>query len=229
MFLKVLILYLRIKKYSLNTYTMSKKISVSNRINITLALLAVFLLVLGTNRVDKLHFDTVQNALTTVYKDRVMAQDYLFKMSNIVYEKKLNLSTYPETSAEVSTNFKDILALYYKTELTAKESKFINEVKNLYQDYEAQEQAYKKFKAKNASAVPSAAIIQTLDNLQLNLSELSQIQVTESRKMTGLAQKSLDSNNMLANMEIWFLLIVGIAAQFAIFYNVIKFNKKVKA
>lgn len=208
---------------------MSEKISVSNRINITLALLAVFLLVLGTNRVDKLHFDTVQNALTTVYKDRVVAQDYLFKMSNIIHEKKLNLSTYPESSAEVSTNFKDILALYYKTELTPKESKFINEVKNLYQEYETQEQAFKKSKAKHASAVPSAAIIQTLDNLQLNLSELSQIQVTESRKMTGLAQKSLDSNNMLANLEIWFLLIVGIAAQFAIFYNVIKFNKKVKA
>ena len=55
--------------------------SLYNRINIGLALSIVFLLVFATNRLDKRHFETVQNTVISLHTDRVIAQDLIYKMN----------------------------------------------------------------------------------------------------------------------------------------------------
>mgnify|MGYP004274397311 FL=1 len=65
-----------------------------------------------------------------------------------------------------------------------------------------------------------------LNALQQNLLELSEIQVQESRRLTREAQKSLDVNDLLANLEIFFLIVIGIALQVLIFYKSKKLAKK---
>ena len=46
----------------------------------------------------------------------------------------------------------------------------------------------------------------TLNRLQEYLSDLSEIQITESRSLTKSAQKSLDVSEFMANLEIFFLM-----------------------
>ncbi len=65
-----------------------------------------------------------------------------------------------------------------------------------------------------------------LTALQQNLLELSEIQVRESRRLTRESQKSLDVSNLLANLEIFFLIVIGIALQVLIFYKSKKLAKQ---
>lgn len=60
-------------------------------------------------------------------------------------------------------------------------------------------------------------ISKTLETMQANLLDLSEIQITESRDLTQNAQKSLDMSDLLSSLEIGFLIIIGIAIQFILF------------
>lgn len=194
---------------------MSKKIATSNRINIGFALLVVFLLVLATNRIDKRHFETVQNTLSTVYKDRVVAQDYVYQMNNIMYKKRLQLidSSAVNNHDNLNKEFTTLIDVFATTELTRNELKTFNTLKHNFESLKTSESnANPKKRVENIEAIKT-----DLDNLAL-------IQVSESKARIGVAQKSLDTNNLMSTLEIIFLILIGIIVQFAFFYRVKKSN-----
>lgn len=70
---------------------MMKNITIYNRIHLGLALTIVLLLVFATNRIDKKHFNTVQNVVTSINTDRVVPQYFIYRMTTIVYQKHLEI------------------------------------------------------------------------------------------------------------------------------------------
>jgi len=193
---------------------MSKKISISNRVNIGLALTIVFLLVYATNRVDKKHFETVQNALTSLHNNRVIAQEYVYKMRGIIHKKRIILidSTSKENKTDLNKQFDNLINNFATTELTIKEAKTFN---NLKEDFEK----LKKIEQKNLNNNSENIFLNTLES---DLNNLSIIQSSESKNLISLAQKSLDRNTFISNLEIGFLILIGIILQFTIFYRVKK-------
>lgn len=203
---------------------MSNKLTTTNRINITLALLAVFLLVLGTNRLDNQHFNTVQDALKTIYKDRVVAQDYLFQMNTIVHEKRMLYLSNNNIVVNPSLNedFSELTTLFNKTKLTSKEAYTLRILIEDIDKYRQQEKQFNKILLANPAAKPSQKFFETINELEKSIIKLSEIQVRETKRTIDLAQKSLDNTSMLATIEVWFLVIVGIAIQFVVFYRTSK-------
>jgi hypothetical protein len=65
-------------------------------------------------------------------------------------------------------------------------------------------------------------VIENLKIIKEDLITLSKIQTSESKQLTSLAQKSLDTNNLMSNFEIGFILLIGLLLQFTIFYRVKK-------
>ena len=61
-----------------------------------------------------------------------------------------------------------------------------------------------------------------INNLEKSIIKLSKIRVRETKRTIDLAQKSPDSTRMLAIIEIWFLVIIGITIQFIVFYRTSK-------
>lgn len=196
---------------------MSKKINFANRVNIGFSLAIVFLLVFATNRVDKKHFETVQNALTSLHNDRVIAQEYVYKMSGIVHQKRLILvdSTSTNNKLELNKEFETLIDAFATTKLTPNESKTF---KSLREDFE-------KLKSAEQKNVKNNSERKLLNTLESDLNNLSLIQSSESKNLISLAQKSLDSNTLMSNLEIGFLIIIGIILQFTIFYRVKKSDK----
>ncbi|WP_178989298.1 MCP four helix bundle domain-containing protein [Winogradskyella schleiferi] len=208
---------------------MSKKKTISSQLNIVLVLLAVFLLIYGTNRIDKRHFETAQNAINSVYKDRVLAQDYIYKMNNLIHKKQSQLIE-DSRAINLSTN-KDIetlIALFSETELTRNELNTFNSFRTGFEKLKSKEARFnKKIKAqlnnehtdkvndKNPFEEDLAALQKDLDNLAL-------IQVSESKSVMTIAQKSLNSNQLLSTMEIYALLVVGIIILAVTFYRIEK-------
>lgn len=200
---------------------MFNSISISRRIHLIIGLLAVFLLVLGTNRIDVHHFDTAQNALTSVYNDRVLAQDYVYKMSNQVHMQQMAFSN-RSTTADVANSCKELqtlMDLFASTKLTRNETKVFKRMQTSFDKISKHEKLYLRNNrsSNNNKVLDYTPVLNDLSEFQSELNNLALIQVSESKNILEAAQKSLDTNRLLSNLEIWFLLIIGIVVQFLIF------------
>ena len=192
---------------------MSKKITVANRINIGLGLTMVFLLVLATNRIDKKHFDVVQNSITTLHKDRILAQDYVYKMNGIIYEKRLILADSNSTNIKKGLNkqFKTLIEVFSTTKLTINESK---NFESLLENFERLQ------KAETSNNKSSEIELDYLKAIKTDLDNLAMIQISESKNIIGLTQKSLNNKNLISKLEIGFLIWLVILFKIFIFYRV---------
>lgn len=186
--------------------------SVYNKINITVALLIVFILVLATNRIDKRHFDTAQSTLIAVHDDRVVAQDYLFKMVNSINQQQLDLVTNsnPANYSILNSEIRELIELYATTKLTSKEAKIYNRLQGDFSDLEKL----------NNTVDQQKQITRALNTLKADVDQLALLQVTESRQLTNMAQKSLDMNSLLSKIELVFLVIIVLFIQFIVFHKV---------
>ncbi|WP_435416428.1 hypothetical protein [Polaribacter aestuariivivens] len=200
---------------------MLTKLNTTNRINIGLSLAIVFLLVLATNRIDKRHFETVQNTLNTIHNDRILAQDYVYKMSGILHQKRILLldSTAIEKEIVLNTQFETLIDVFAKTKLTTNESKKFKSLQKNFNELNKIEQS-------NFNSGNYKNVTKYLDALETDLNNLALIQVSESKNLISIAQKSLDNNKFISNLEIGFLILVGFIVQFVIFYRVKKQKNK---
>ena len=182
---------------------MSRKISISKRINAILALLIVFLLVLATNRIDQRNFDVARECVTEVYKDRVLVQGYIFSISNVITNKKLSLkdSNSQNFNPKENERIDQLLDNFEATKLTISEGNHLKNSTDLKEKKDT-----------------------TLKEMSASLIDLSKIQISASKDLTHSAQKSLEVSELLSNLEIIFLIITGIAIQFILFYRVRKTN-----
>ncbi|MGO4912637.1 hypothetical protein [Leeuwenhoekiella sp. W20_SRS_FM14] len=201
---------------------MFKKISISKRVNAILALSIVFLLVLATNRIDRKHFEVAQNSVKEVYNDRVVVQDYIFSISNALFYKRLALkdSLVKLQRLKENENIRTLLLNFKETKLTVAEARNLDKLQANFDRLIQLESQYSQ--PVKDTVVLKGKISQTLEAMQVNLKELSEIQIRESRDLTFNAQKSLDFSELLSNLEILFLIITGIAIQFILFYRVKK-------
>ena len=205
---------------------MAKSLNTARRINTILALAVVFLLVLATNRIDQYHFKTAQTNMNEVFEDRVLVQDYIFSISRELHTRQLKLyDTVPQTTnsgSEQTESVSQILSKFEATKLTPAEYNLLKQFKSDFNTLEGLD--------RNPSTQTDVQLRKRksdqLAALQQNLLELSEIQVRESRRLTRESQKSLDVSNLLANLEIFFLIVIGIALQVLIFYKSKKLAKQ---
>lgn len=118
--------------------------SIKSKLLASVVLFALCLLVLLSNYLDRIHTRNVKNAIATLYEDRLIAEDYILKMTINVYQirETLNseLSDVSKANAVIKpvTEFNDWYAAYIKTKLTANEKAIAIELmsyfKNLEQD-----------------------------------------------------------------------------------------------
>ncbi|MCM5664090.1 MCP four helix bundle domain-containing protein [Galbibacter mesophilus] len=199
----------------------SKKKNKSNyKVNLAFILVTVILLILATNLIDKNHFTTAQDALKSVYEDRLIAQNYLYKINDIVYQKERKLLYDAGNSVKPGneSSLEGLLDKYGKTKLTTSERRKFESLQENLSKLAVLEKDFEK--GKEVSEMQTKDVLQ---NIKTDLNGLSEIQLKEGKNRTQFAQKSLNTTNMLSNLELGFLIIIGVIAQFIIFFKV---NKK---
>jgi hypothetical protein len=185
------------------------KISTSQRIKTGLALALVFILVLATNRIDKHHFETAQFSMRSILNDRLQAKGYLFEMKDIMHQEHLEqLDSVRHPFKSSGSRIDELLALYQSTRLTQNEKGEFQNLKKHLQNYETQ-------KGNATFALREKELIR----IQEIISALADIQLVEGRVLAEQAQKSLDANSFLSNIETVILVVTGLIVQFLIFYQ----------
>ncbi|KPM31999.1 Hypothetical protein I595_1646 [Croceitalea dokdonensis DOKDO 023] len=178
-----------------------------------------FLLVLGSNRLDQKHFSTVQNTVNSVYKDRVVVQDIIYRINNLFHKKELRFIRNGNFTDMVKENkeIDELLLNFGGTKLTQNESRLLT---TLNQQFSKIQELEGKVANPTADFEADLGIvgIKTLKEMQKNLDALAAIQLSESEQLTELSNKSLGMNIMLSKLEVGFLILFGAAMIFMIFY-----------
>lgn len=60
-----------------------------NKAKWILGILMIFILIIATNLIDRNNFLRIKDSLDTIYEDRLIVKDLIFKMSKSVQEKEL--------------------------------------------------------------------------------------------------------------------------------------------
>lgn len=200
---------------------MFTKLSMAQRLQIGLIMAIAFLLVLGSNRLDQRHFSTIQNTVNSVYKDRVVVQDYIHQLNKILHGKVIRTlqQNIPVNSTSENERIDQLLADFKATELTSRESKLLRELIAQFENIEDLENRLVN-SPKGWLEPESDQLLETYTIMVGKLDGLAEIQLEESGKLTDISKKSLGINILLSKLEVGFLIIIGIAMVALIFYPI---------
>jgi len=191
------------------------KRTIKQRIHTGFVLAAAFLLVLASNRLNNRNFSTVEHGVDSVFKDRLVVQEYIYTLNNLFHKKELYLANNTEDKKAIPKypEIKDILADFEKTHLTQDESLFLTSLKENYTELKTLEANYGK------DVASKRELVSVLGSISGNLDELAEVQLSEGRQMTQRSKRSLGMNQLLSTIEIVFLVIIGILFLVIVFHR----------
>jgi hypothetical protein len=186
---------------------MSGKPFLTFKTKIAIALILVLFLIFAKSLVDKSNVDELEASFVTVYEDRLVVQDYIFNITELLFRMRLlvanteSLDQYLGVKNQVIDYHEQILAIisnFEKTYLTPKEEEYLTdfkylvseklEIQSYFTDLETSQKNYQN------SVVRFNSDFERVFN---DLKELSKIQLREGEKLTKLSYK------IKARSDIW--------------------------
>ncbi len=186
--------------------------SIKNKLIASLALLILCLLVLISNYNDRKHTREVKETINTMYKDRLMAESYIMNLTVYMYALKeaytleqntglKNALVQKEIFNKIDTTFK----LYDQTVFTKNESiKY-----QFYVDYIT--------KLQTDTNISTTQKMEVLGNALSVLSELSSIQLDESKRIMKKTEQLYESGKLTSDFALAVIVILLIVLQALVF------------
>lgn len=180
------------------------------RVKFGMVLGVSFLLILIANLIDYKYISSVRHNVNSVYKDRVVAQDYIYRLSNLFHQKQLSMGEESSDLRLVQQNdsIHQLLLNFSKTELTRSEASFFFDLQNNYMELVSLENML--------SGQPKEPILEIrqdmrreLREIRKNLDNLEGVQFREGGQMTQRSNQSLGMNAFLSKLELAFLIVNG--------------------
>lgn len=187
-------------------------------------LLAIVLLgVFMKNVIDRNNVSELGDSFSSVFKDRLLVESYIYKLSDHLYQKQLLIDQCSVQDdrdqirlkiAQHNAAIKGLIQEYEKTKLTNQESFFFDSLKKNIHELIVLEDLY--LKSENASlAAPS--LDHQFTTATSNLDQLSSIQIAEGKTMTDQSKKIVAGSSMLTQFELAMIIVIGLIIQALIF------------
>lgn len=193
--------------------------SIANKIRWVASILLILLIVLLTNLIDQDNFSKLRNSVTTIYEDRIVANDLIFEMSTAVQKKEIAVATkdsafFSTQNGDVNRQIESHIERYEQTKLTEKERETFNDLKE-------ELQTLKKFEQESARSgiFEADKMRSSIDEITNHLSDLSKIQLQEGRKQMSISNKAMNTIDLFTQGEIIFLIVAAVLIQIIILYN----------
>lgn len=180
------------------------------------SILLIFFIVLITNIIDRNNFNKLSYSVTTMYEDRIVASDILFEISTIVKEKQIAHLTsdtvfFQKQNEQANREIDQLIDTYKQTKFTKEEMLAFN---LLQEELEALKQ-----KEKSSANLPNEAALNSIENIDEQLYNLSKIQLKEGKQQVFISNQIKDTINIYTNSEIIFLIVMAILVQIIILYK----------
>ena len=173
---------------------------------------------------DKRHFEVVERALTTVYEDRLLVKDYLFKISRQLQKKQevlhlAELAEIQQTNNLSNTAIDSLIGRFAATAMVAHEESYFERLKRelaVLEKYESE------LLVGDIQGV-SSEYIRQLDQQHLEVNEildvLFEIQIKEGKRQIDYSNQAIDRSNLITKLEIGALIAIGLVIQFIVLYR----------
>lgn len=187
-----------------------------NKVRWGAGVLLVFLVVVSTNLINRTNYNKLSNSVSTIYKDRIVASDFLFDMAMLIHRKKVAVVTgdnsfFKNENPQVNLDLDLLIASYAQTKLTENESKLFYVLKS----------ELDKMKALEKGDIVSSkkALNETIEKVIQTLKKLSKIQLEEGRIEMFTSNKAKNAVDLFTQIEVIFLIIMAGIIQIIIFYK----------
>jgi hypothetical protein len=195
--------------------------SIRNKGKIALMFFALIVLELVSCIYNESNMTEMEDTFSKVYSDRLIAQDYLYKLEDQIYRRKLAFS---ESDGSVSlkdsdasaTELKSVLKKYAETKFTKKEEAIFGDFTRNSEVLFALER-----RCVNASGVQTTTLLSEHENITnklLNqLQQLSAIQLSEAKALETNSKKIIARSSILSHFNWALIIILGIVIQVLVF------------
>lgn len=184
--------------------------SLKNKLTASIVLLALCLLVLLSNYLDRLHTENVKNSISTMYEDRLIVEEYIFKMTQNTYQirEALNTATVENDEKIVkkfTDNIKNTFDSFSKTRLTEKEKLTADALK-------LQISELNKILLSN-----NKVSLKYTDEILNTLNKLSEIQLDESKLIMKQVEDQYASIKASSEFAFAIIIVILIVLQILVF------------
>ena len=177
----------------------------------TTAIVMVFFLVLATNLIDRNNFSRIKDSVTTIYEDRLVAKDFLYKLTVIISEKEKSALKGKSNIDQIEyENIDFLITEFANTKLGKRETE---ELQDLIDNIER----LRKVEAKEN--VTYKQLESEYTRVQDNLERLAGIQILEGKRQVEYTNDVMDSIELFTKIEIYVLIILALLMQFVVLYT----------
>ncbi|MCA0348031.1 MAG: MCP four helix bundle domain-containing protein [Flavobacterium sp.] len=184
--------------------------SIKNKLGASIVLLALCLLVLLSNYLDRLHTENVKNSISTMYEDRLIVEELILKMTRNVYQIREILNTEDHevkvnTFKKLTVDIKATYNIFIKTKLTKNEKitadELITQIQGLEQSL---------FSTNNLPSIYT-------DKILSSLNKLSQIQLSESKLIMKQVEAQYATIKASSQFALAIIIIILLVLQVMVF------------
>jgi hypothetical protein len=185
--------------------------SIKNKLLASIVLLALCLLVLLSNYLDRIHTQNVKSSISTMYEDRLVAEDYILKMTSNIYQIReilnadLNNTSKSNAIKKIIENFNYTYNAYSKTKLTKLEKATTVELTNYFKKMEQ--------KVLSQNFQPTDYTEKAL----LSLTKLSNIQLDESKSIMKKVESQYATIKSSSQFAFAIIIIILFVLQIMVF------------
>lgn len=185
--------------------------SIKNKLLASIVLLALCLLVLLSNYLDRIHTQNVKSSISTMYEDRLIAEDYILKMTSTIYQIReilnsdLNNTSKSKAVKKLIENFNYTYNAYSKTKLTKLEKATTVELTNYLKKME-QKVISQNFKPTDYT-----------DKALFSLTKLSNIQLEESKSIMKKVESQYATIKSSSQFAFAIIIIILFVLQIMVF------------
>lgn len=191
---------------------------VQNKLQIAFMLIVVLMLVFGKSVIEKNNVSELGGSFSSVYEDRLLAESYIYEISDLLYQKKMLLDQCQLNFSAVDLNQRvsmhnqriDSLIFYYQnTELTNQESE-------LFSSLRGNVTAIRKIEAEliqpvaGIAATSYAKLDAQFQLISENLHQLSMIQIKEAKRLNDDSKRILAGITVLTQFEQGMLIVISL-------------------
>ncbi len=184
---------------------------IKNKLTASAVLLVLCLLVLFSNYIDRNHTENVKNAISTLYEDRLIAEEYILKMTSGVYQIREILNTDTNTTTNLNAinnillNIREENNAYQKTKFTIAEKRKADELIKILDEFESMDLNNSRI---NLELANSALVI---------LNQLSAIQLAESKQIMADAESLYISGKTSSQFVFAIIIFILLVLQALVF------------
>ncbi|WP_299013910.1 MCP four helix bundle domain-containing protein [uncultured Polaribacter sp.] len=193
--------------------------TVFSKIKWILGIAMIFLLIIATNLIDKNNFSRVRDSVSTIYKDRIVANDLIFEISNAIHKKEIAIVLkdsifFKRINIEVNKHISEKIEKYGTTKLTTNEAKTFAELNQNLDLLKNEESKYI-----NSNYIDNNSLTTRISAITENLFTLSKIQLEEGERQMAISEKAFAKVDLFTQIEIYVLIFLAIVIQLIVMYD----------